>query len=39
MPELPEVETIKLELNKLIKGKRIKSVKINLSKQVHTPIK
>ncbi len=34
MPELPEVETIKLELNKLIAGKKIKSVDINLPKQV-----
>ena len=34
MPELPEVETIKLELNRLIKGKKIKSVEINLAKQV-----
>jgi len=34
MPELPEVEIIKLDLNKLIKNKKIKSVKINLAKQV-----
>jgi formamidopyrimidine-DNA glycosylase len=37
MPELPEVETIKLELNRLIRGKEIKSVEINLAKQVKTP--
>lgn len=34
MPELPEVETIKLELNKLIKNKKIKSVEVRLAKQV-----
>ena len=37
MPELPEVETIKLELNKLIKGKKIKSVEIRLPKEIKTP--
>jgi len=35
MPELPEVETIRLELNKLIKNKQIKSVKVRLAKQVY----
>ena len=34
MPELPEVETIKQELNQLIVNKKIKSVEINLAKQV-----
>ncbi len=34
MPELPEIETIKLDLNKLIKDKKIKSVDINLAKQI-----
>ncbi|HPI67437.1 MAG TPA: bifunctional DNA-formamidopyrimidine glycosylase/DNA-(apurinic or apyrimidinic site) lyase [bacterium] len=34
MPELPEVETIKLELSHLIKDKKIKSVTLNLAKQV-----
>src|SRR3989338_8402187 len=34
MPELPEVETIKEELNQLIVNKKIKSVEINLAKQV-----
>jgi formamidopyrimidine-DNA glycosylase len=37
MPELPEVETIKLELNQLIVGKKITSVDINLAKQVKMP--
>lgn len=35
MPELPEVETIKLELNKVLKDKKIKAVVLNLPKQVH----
>lgn len=34
MPELPEVETIKRELDQLIRNKKIKSVEINLAKQV-----
>ena len=38
MPELPEVETIKQELNQLIVNKKIKSVEINLAKQVKTPL-
>ena len=38
MPELPEVETIKQELNQLIVNKRIQSVEINLAKQVKTPL-
>lgn len=37
MPELPEVETIKSELNRLIKNKIIESVDINLVKQVKNP--
>ncbi|MBU1176867.1 bifunctional DNA-formamidopyrimidine glycosylase/DNA-(apurinic or apyrimidinic site) lyase [Patescibacteria group bacterium] len=39
MPELPEVETIKRQLNRKIKGKKIKSVKINLPKLVKYPLK
>jgi len=35
MPELPEVETIKLELNEVLKNKEIKAVVLNLPKQVH----
>ncbi|MDD5289752.1 MAG: bifunctional DNA-formamidopyrimidine glycosylase/DNA-(apurinic or apyrimidinic site) lyase [Patescibacteria group bacterium] len=35
MPELPEVETIKLELNKVLRNKKIKAVVLNLPKQVH----
>lgn len=34
MPELPEVETIKLELNRLIVNKTIKAVDIRLPKQI-----
>ncbi len=34
MPELPEVETIRRQLQKLIVGKRIKEVKVNLPKMV-----
>lgn len=37
MPELPEVETIKLELAQLIAGQKIESVQIKLEKQVKTP--
>ncbi|NMB48300.1 bifunctional DNA-formamidopyrimidine glycosylase/DNA-(apurinic or apyrimidinic site) lyase [Candidatus Kuenenbacteria bacterium] len=37
MPELPEVETIKRELAELIRNKKIKSVDINLAKQVKAP--
>lgn len=37
MPELPEVETIKRDLNRVVKNKKIKSVQINLAKQVKTP--
>ena len=36
MPELPEVETIKRQLNKKIKDKKIKSVRINLAKFLKT---
>ena len=39
MPELPEIETIKQELEKLIKNKKIKSVDVNLKKQVKPPLK
>lgn len=34
MPELPEVETIKLQLEKILKNKTITSVTLNLPKQV-----
>ena len=34
MPELPEVETIKTQLNKFLIGKKIKAVDINLAKLV-----
>ncbi len=34
MPELPEVETIKRELSRLINNKTIKSVDVNLPKQI-----
>lgn len=37
MPELPEVETIKNDLNQLVAGKKIKSVDINLAKQIKMP--
>jgi len=37
MPELPEVETIKRDLQELIAGKTIKTVTINLAKQVKAP--
>ena len=39
MPELPEVETIKRQLSRKIKGKKIKSVKVNLPKLVKYPLK
>ncbi len=39
MPELPEVETIKRQLNKRIKGKQIKKVEIRLRKFVKYPLK
>ena len=38
MPELPEVETIKVQLQKLIVGKKIKKVKISLPKMVKLPL-
>lgn len=38
MPELPEVETIKLELDELIRGKIIGSVEVNLAKEIKTPL-
>lgn len=38
MPELPEVETIKKQLNKKVKGKEIKKVKVNLPKMVKYPL-
>ncbi len=39
MPELPEVETIKTQLNKLIKGKKIKEVEVRMPKLVRHPVK
>ncbi|MBI4653266.1 DNA-formamidopyrimidine glycosylase [Candidatus Kuenenbacteria bacterium] len=37
MPELPEVETIKIELEKIIKGKKIKNIDIKLPKIINVP--
>jgi len=39
LPELPEVETIVLELNREIKGKKIKKIKVNLAKMIRGDIK
>ena len=39
MPELPEVETIKSQLQKLIIGKKIKAVDIFLPKMVKAPLR
>jgi formamidopyrimidine-DNA glycosylase len=38
MPELPEVETIRSQLQKLIAGKKIKDVKVSLPKLVKLPL-
>lgn len=38
MPELPEVETIKRQLNLLVAGKKIKEVEILLPKIIKTPL-
>jgi formamidopyrimidine-DNA glycosylase len=38
MPELPEVETIRSQLQKLIVGKKIKEVKVGLPKMVKLPL-
>jgi len=38
MPELPEVETIRRQLNKKIKGKKIKTVEVRLRKLVKYPL-
>lgn len=38
MPELPEVETIKRQLNRKIKGKRIKTVEVSLPRFVKYPL-
>ena len=38
MPELPEVETIRSQLQKLIVGKRIKEIKVILPKMVKLPL-
>jgi len=37
MPELPEVETIRRQLQRLIVGKKIREVKVNLPKMVKLP--
>lgn len=37
MPELPEVETISRQLNKLIAGKKIKEIEVRLPKMVKMP--
>lgn len=39
MPELPEVETIKRQLNRKIKGKKIKKVEVLLPRFVKYPLK
>ncbi len=39
MPELPEVETIKRQLNRKIKGKKIKTVEVRLPRFVKYPLK
>lgn len=38
MPELPEVETIKKQLNRIVKGKTIKKVEVRLPKLVKYPL-
>jgi formamidopyrimidine-DNA glycosylase len=38
MPELPEVETIKRQLNRRIKGKKIKTVEVRLPRFVKYPL-
>lgn len=38
MPELPEVETIRSQLEKLIVGKKIKKVEVGLPKMVRLPL-
>lgn len=38
MPELPEVETIRSQLKKLIVGKKIKKVQVSLPKMVKLPL-
>lgn len=39
MPELPEVETIKSQLKRIAKGKKIKEVEVRLPKLVKYPLK
>ena len=39
MPELPEIEIIKSQLNRLIRGKTIKGVEIRLPKMVKYPLR
>jgi len=39
MPELPEVETIRQQLIKRIKGKKVKKVEVKLARLVNVPIK
>ncbi len=38
MPELPEIETIKRQLNRKIKGKKIKAVEVRLPKLIKYPL-
>lgn len=38
MPELPEVETIRRELNQKIKGKTIKDIEVKVPKMVNLPV-
>ncbi len=39
MPELPEVETIKSQLNRIVKGKKIEKVDVHLAKLVKHPLR
>lgn len=39
MPELPEVETIREDLSRFLRGQKISRVNIRLPKQIHNPIK
>ena len=38
MPELPEVETIKNQLNRVLVGRRIQKIEVFLPKIVKTPL-
>ena len=39
MPELPEVETIRKQLNRALEGKKIKSIDVKLPKLIKHPLK